>query len=137
MRVEVGMSAPVVTYGPLTRTDIVRYAGASNDFNPVHHDETFARAAGYPGVLAHGMLSAGLLASFITAWFGPGSVRRFRVRFREIVWPGDQLRAEGVVTAVASAPKPGEPPLAELDLTLRNQHGVPVVTGNATVALAE
>ena len=62
--------APAFQVGPLTRTDIVRYAGASGDFNPIHHDEAFALSAGMPGVMAHGMLSAGILASFVTRWFG-------------------------------------------------------------------
>ena len=63
-----------VTYGPLTRSDLVRYAGASGDFNPLHHDHEFATKAGLPDVMAHGMLSAGLLASALTQWFGAGCV---------------------------------------------------------------
>lgn len=118
--------------GPLTRTDFVRYAGASGDFNPIHHDEGFARAAGMPSVMAHGMLSAGVLASFVTRWFGPGSVRRFKVRFRDPVWPGDVLTAKGRVTDVVVAA--GER-RASLDLALVRQNGDTVVAGEALVAL--
>jgi 3-hydroxybutyryl-CoA dehydratase len=123
-----GDEGPAFSVGPLTRTDIVRYAGASGDFNPIHHDETFALAAGLPSVMAHGMLSAGVLGSFVTRWFGPGSVRRYRVRFRERVWPGDVLRAQGKVVRV-------EDDRATLELSLVRQDGVAVVTGSAEVAL--
>src|SRR5206468_8125827 len=90
----VGDTGPAFSHGPVTRTDLVRYAGASGDFNPLHHDDEYARASGLPGLMAHGMFSAGLLASFVTRWFGPGSVRRFKVRFKEPVFPGDRLSAE-------------------------------------------
>jgi acyl dehydratase len=131
MTVAVGDTGPPFGIGPITRTDIVRYAGASGDFNPIHHDEPFARSAGLPSVMAHGMLSAGILASFVTRWFGVGAVRRYRVRFRERVWPGDVLCAEGRVTRIFDGA--GER-RAELELALRRQDGQPVVTGTAEVA---
>jgi acyl dehydratase len=125
-----GETGPAFVVGPLTRTDIVRYAGASGDFNPIHHDEPFAVAAGLPSVMAHGMLSAGILASFVTAWAGAGSVRRFKVRFREKVWPGDTLTARGKVVRVYGH---GEGRKAELELSLLRQGGTPVVSGTAEV----
>jgi acyl dehydratase len=88
--------APLVI-GPLTRTDFVRYQGASGDMNPLHHDETFARAAGYDAPLAIGMLNAGFLATYATNWLGPANVRRFRIRFREQVWPGDTVTCSATV----------------------------------------
>src|SRR5262249_6185351 len=84
-RVTADRPAPLVV-GPLTRTDIVRYQGASGDMNPLHHDETFARAAGYNAPLAIGMLGAGLLATYATDWLGAENIRRFRIRFRAQVW---------------------------------------------------
>jgi acyl dehydratase len=128
----VGDKGPAFTFGPVTRTDLVRYAGASGDMNPIHHDEGFARDSGLPGVMAHGMLSAGLLASFVTRWFGAGSVRRYRVRFRDRVWPGDVLAAKGEVTALTDV---GGRSCADLDLRLLRQSGEPVVTGTASVWL--
>ena len=127
-----GDAGPARRFGPLTRTDFVRYAGASGDLNPIHHDEGFAQSAGLPSVMAHGMLSAGLLASFVTSWFGAGSVRRYKVRFRERVWPDDVLTAEGKVLRVFETN--GER-RAELDLTLTRQTGEPVVTGIAEVVI--
>ncbi|MBX6722190.1 MAG: hypothetical protein IRY92_02970, partial [Dactylosporangium sp.] len=64
--------------GPITLTDIVRYQGASGDMNPIHHDESFARAAGLPGPVSIGMLHAGYLATYATDWLGAANVRRFR-----------------------------------------------------------
>jgi len=92
-----GATAPPRRMGPLTRTDFVRYQGASGDMNPVHHDETFARAAGYDAPLGVGMFHAGVLASWATDWLGPENVRAFKVRWREPVWPGDVLTLSGHV----------------------------------------
>lgn len=88
-----GLRLDPVAYPALTRTDLVRYAGASGDFNPLHHDPEYAARSGLPDVMAHGMLTAGLLASALTRWFGPGSVLGLSVRFRCPVWPGDMLTA--------------------------------------------
>jgi acyl dehydratase len=128
--VRLGDRGPPFSFGPLTRTDIVRYAGASGDMNPIHHDETFARSAGLPTVMAHGMLSAGLLGSFVTRWFGAGAVRRFEVRFRERVWPGDVLTARGTVIALSEAAGENR---ADLQIELLGSDGRVVVSGTATV----
>jgi len=89
----IGVELPARTFGPLSRTDFVRYQGASGDFNPIHHDEEFARSAGFDTVFSVGMLQAGLLATYCTDLLGPANVRRFKTQFREQVWPGDRLIA--------------------------------------------
>lgn len=94
-----GATAPTRTYGPITRTQIVRYAGAGGDFNPIHHDEPFAQAAGYPSVFAHGMLTAGILSSFVADWVGRDRLRRYAVRYVGQVWPGDTLVVDGRVAS--------------------------------------
>ena len=81
--------------GPVTRTDFVRFAGAGGDFNPLHHDEEYARAAGFPTVFAMGQFQAGLLARFAADWLGAEHVRSYRVRFKAKVWPGDVLVLRG------------------------------------------
>src|SRR5690349_24661884 len=88
---------PPRVVGPLTRTDFVRYQGASGDMNPIHHDEEFARSAGYPAPLSVGMFQAALLATWATDWLGAEAVRGFRVRFAQPVWPGDTLTCSGRV----------------------------------------
>ena len=76
---------------PVTRTQIVRFAGAAGDFNPMHHDEPFAVAAGQPSVFAMGQLTAAILATAVADWFGADNVTAYGVRFKDKVWPGDRL----------------------------------------------
>ena len=83
--------------GEVTRTDVVRYQGASGDMNPIHHDEPFAKSAGYPAPLAVGMFQAGALATWAATWLGPDNVRKTRVRWKEQCWPGDVLHFTAVV----------------------------------------
>lgn len=123
---------PAFSIGPITRSDIVRYGDASQDFNPLHHDETYARELGHPSVFAHGMFSAGVLASFVTLWFGGDSVQRFSAKFREIVWPGDTLTADGKIVSIR---KDDEMLFVSLDLTLRRNEEHVAVEGQAEVAL--
>ena len=129
-----GTELPERTFGPLTRTDFVRYQGASGDFNPIHHDEEFARAAGFDSVFSVGMLQAGLLATYCTDLLGPSNVRRFKVQFREQVWPGDTLVASGRVTQVYEA---GEEPRVDLDITMAREGGGVAIKGTATFATDE
>jgi len=130
----VGTELPERTFGPLTRTDFVRYQGASGDFNPIHHDEEFARAAGFDSVFSVGMLQAGLLATYCTDLLGPVNVRRFKVQFREQVWPGDRLVATGRVTQVYEA---DEEPRVDLALTVTRVGGGVAIAAEATFATDE
>jgi acyl dehydratase len=118
-------------FPPLTRTMFVRYAGASGDFNPMHHDDTIATQVGNPSVFGHGMLSMGLAARVVKDWFGPEAIRRLQVRFAKQVWPGDVLTCRAVVTGTRDVD--GER-LVDLDLTVENQNGDKAITGAATVA---
>ncbi len=99
-RPAVGPLGEPLVQGPLTVTDFVRYQGASGDMNPIHHDDGFARAAGFPTVFAVGMRQAGVLAAFVGDHLGPDNVRRFDVQFRAIAWPGDIITYTGEITAV-------------------------------------
>jgi len=102
--VEVGTELPPLTVR-LTRTDLVRYAGASGDFNPIHHSEHFAAQVGLPGVVAHGMLTMGTALRVVTDWVGdPARVRTYAARFtRPVVVPDDATGAEVLVTATVTA----------------------------------
>jgi acyl dehydratase len=128
----VGARLPERRFGPQTRTDIVRYQGASGDFNAIHHDDEFARSAGMPGVFSVGMLQAGYLGTYCVELFGPQSVRRISVRFAEQVWPGDELVCRGVVSAWYLG---DDGDSAELDLTIGRVSGGVAVSGSATVVL--
>jgi acyl dehydratase len=125
-----GSALPPRTFGPISRTDIVRYQGASGDFNPIHHDEEFARGAGLPTVLSVGMLQAGLLASYCVDLFGPENIREFAVRFRDRVWPGDTLVFSGSVTGIEDDPDGGGR-LVALELVTERGPGDVVLSGRA------
>ncbi|MGI5132902.1 MaoC/PaaZ C-terminal domain-containing protein [Pseudonocardia sp. CA-107938] len=117
----------------LKRTQIVMYAGASADFNPLHTDEPFAReTAGNPTVMAHGMLVMGLAGRVLTDWFGHENVRRYRARFVAPTWPGDTLTVTATVTAVDEVD--GQR-LAEVELVCVAGADRRVLTGSATVAV--
>ena len=89
------MTSPELRVDPITRTDIVRFAGAGGDFNPLHHDEEYARAAGYDTVFAMGQMQAGMLSRLATDWLGLANIRSYRVRFSAMVRPGDELTLRG------------------------------------------
>jgi acyl dehydratase len=130
--VEPGTAAPVRRH-TLTRTDLVKYAGASGDFNPMHTDEVAATAAGQPSVFGHGMFSMGFLGSALTNWAGAGGVVRFKVRFSRQTWPGETL-----VTAVVVTGKREEAGrrLVDVDCSLANEAGEVKVVGTATLQAA-
>lgn len=126
-----GDQAPVVSH-ELTRTDLVMYAGASGDFNPMHHDEVKAQAAGLPSVFGHGMFSMGLLGRALTDYVGVGNLTRYQVRFTKQTWPGEVLTSSVVVTAVRTE---GGEHLVDLDCALANGDGEVKVSGQATARL--
>jgi acyl dehydratase len=129
--VKVGDEAPMLTH-TLTRTDLVKYAGASGDFNPMHHDEVAAQGAGQPSVFGHGMFSMGLLGSAVTDYVGVGNLTRYQVRFARQTWPDEVLSTKVVVTGKRE--EEGQQ-LVDLAVTLSNADGEDKVLGEATAAL--
>ncbi len=128
---DVGATAPVVEHR-LTRTDLVRYAGASGDYNPMHHDEVKATKAGMPSTFGHGMLSMAILGRALTDWLGADALADFSVRFSKQTWPGNTLSTHVEVTEKR---KDGDHNLVDLDCRVVNQDGDVVVQGKATAAL--
>jgi len=127
---EVGSVHEQVVVENLTRTQIVQYAGASGDYNPLHSDEVFAtKVAGYPTVFAHGMLTMGLTGRMLTDYVGDGRLVRFGGRFRAQVWPGDDLTAKAEITEIS------RDNLVDLVITTVNQDGAEVFTGTATARI--
>jgi acyl dehydratase len=127
--VTAGSSPAPRRFGPITRTDIVRYQGASGDFHPAHHDDEYARRHGYPGAFSLGMLCAGYMASFATDWLGPTNVRRFRVRFLDVTWPGDILTCSGRI--VSTYPERDEL-RADVEIECRRQNDAVAARAQAT-----
>jgi acyl dehydratase len=130
--VQVGGELLPLVKGPIRQIQLTRYAGASLDFNPIHQDDEFARAAGMGGVFAHGMLTMGFVAQAVTDWAGAGTVRKIAVRFTGLVRLKDMVTCRGRVVDVRS--KNGTH-LVDLEVWAENQTGDKVVTGKATVAL--
>lgn len=128
MELKVGDTCEMVVIENVNRTHTTKYAGASGDFNPLHHDEFFAKEAGFPSIFAHGMLSMGLTGRMLTDWLGKASLKKYGVRFTRQVWPGDTLTARGEVTAITEE---GGERLATVKLVTRNQNGEAVVEGEA------
>ena len=87
--IEVGNKMPVYTSAPITRTHLVRYAGASGDFNPLHHDQTFVKMIGRKNVIAHGMLIMGIAGEAMTSWIENKYIRKFNARFLSMTEPAD------------------------------------------------
>ena len=130
--VEEGDAAPEWKLEDLNRTMFVRYAGASGDFNPMHHDDTIAQKVGYPSVFGHGMFTAGTLSHYLTDWLGVGNLRKYGVRFRTQIFPGDTLTYGATVTRKY---KEGDESRVDCDLSVVNQKGDVVVAGSCTAAL--
>jgi acyl dehydratase len=117
----------------LKRTQIVQYAGASGDYNPLHSDEIFAtKVAGYPTVFAHGMLTMGMTGKMLTNYVGDARLTKYGVRFTSQVWPGDTLDSTATVKAIEE--KEGKK-LVELEVSTVNQNGVVVLSGYAEARL--
>ena len=130
--INAGDAPPPLSCGPLTRTQFVRYAGASHDFNPNHHDEVYAVANGNKAVFGMGMLAGGYCARLLTDWFGDGSLQRLRIRFASRFWPGDVLTCTARVTGKHEAGGQG---LVDCEFSAVNQDGHADIRGDATAAL--
>ena len=124
-RLKIGDTHSETVVDNLPRTQIVQYAGASGDYNPIHTDEIYTtKSAGYPSVFAHGMLTMGLTGKMLTNYVGDGRLTKFGVRFTNQVWPGDTLTSTATVTAIGDG-------IVSLDVVTTNQDRKEVVRGSA------
>ncbi|MCB0996679.1 MAG: hypothetical protein KDB21_16410 [Acidimicrobiales bacterium] len=132
-QIHVGDRFTQVVVDDLTRTQLAMYAGASGDYHPFHHDDVFARAKGYPGVFAHGMLTMGLTGKLLTDVFGDGALVRYAADFTATVWPGDTLTATATVDTIEVLSQHDRRAHLRIE-TLDQDHRV-VLRGSATVRL--
>jgi acyl dehydratase len=117
----------------LKRTQIVQYAGASGDYNPLHTDEIFTtKVAGYPSVFAHGMLTMGMTGKMLTDYVGDARLTKYGVRFTSQVWPGDTLDSTATLKEIKDE---GGHKIGVFDVSTKNQEGVEVVSGYAEARL--
>jgi acyl dehydratase len=130
-----GQELPPLTKAPVSKTQILRYAGASGDDNLIHTDIETARARGLDGVIAHGMLSMGFLGHYLTYLAGAGATRRLSVRFAAMVRLGDALSCRGTVGSVIRQTDGNV--RAILEIWAENQRRERVTLGDAEVVLRE
>lgn len=129
-QIQAGQSLPSLTKR-VTTEQIREYAEASGDRNPIHLDETFARSAGLPGVIAHGMLTMAFANQLVTDWLGDRAlVKRLQGRFSGMVLPGDEVTCTGTVASKDDAGR-----RVVINIAVTNQRGEKVF--NKAVAEAE
>ena len=132
-KLKVGATHEEQVVDNMTRTQLVQYAGASGDYNPLHTDEVYTtRVAGYPSVFAHGMLTMGMTGMMLTNYVGDGRLTKFGVRFTRQVWPGDALTSKATVAAIREE---GGQHFVDLTVSTVNQEGTEVVSGYATARI--
>lgn len=125
---QVGDSLEKIELPPVSRLDLIKYAGASGDYNPIHTIDEEAKKAGLPGIIAHGMWTMGNLAKLFTPYVEQGFLQDYSVRFKDMVFLGDILTLHATL-------------IEKTDTHLRfrvaatNQHGNDVIQGEAVVAL--
>jgi acyl dehydratase len=130
--IDEGDEAPSASHA-LKRKDLIAYAAASGDHNPMHTDEVAATKSGLPSVFGHGMFTMGFLATTLTDWAGIGNLARYSVRFTKQTWPGETLTTKIVVTGKSQG-EDGK--RIEADVSVANQDGEVKVAGSATLIAA-
>jgi acyl dehydratase len=131
-KLKVGDTYTAMLVEDLKRTQIVQYAGASGDYNPIHTDGPFAAHVGYPSTFAHGMLTMGMTGKLLTDYVGDGRLTKYGVRFTSQVWPGDTLKSTATVTAIREE---GGQKFVDLTVSTINQNGREVLNGYATARI--
>ena len=129
---ESGSVLPDLRKPPITKLQLVKYAGASGDYNLIHTDDETARRVGLDGVIAHGMLSMAFLGEYLCWLAGPESVRRLSVRFVAMVVPGDTLTCRGRVKERTTGSAGSR---LQLEVWAENQRAERVTVGEAEVEI--
>ena len=128
--IAVGDPVPPLKKDPITQSRLVRYAGASGDFNPIHTVPEYAREAGLDGTIAHGMLIMGMLGQMVSGWVGVKQVAKYGVSFKGMTRPGDKLTATGEVTKKYES---DGVKLADLSVRIADEQGEVKVEGKVTL----
>ncbi|HCX87921.1 MAG TPA: dehydratase [Gammaproteobacteria bacterium] len=129
----IGDRIPSLTVGPIGRTQLALFAGASGDHNPIHLDDEVARESGLPGSIVHGMLNMAFLGRLLTQWVPQQQIQRFSSRFVGMAFPGDEVTCSATVKSLEMPPAGNR---VVLDLIAQNQSGEVLLKGSATIRLA-
>ena len=129
--VAVGAELPTRVIGPLTQTDIVRFAGACGDFNPLHHDVVAARDSGFDAPIAMGQMTAGMAGAWLADWCGIEWMRHLEVHFVSPVFVRDTITFSGSITGMDSV---GEDAVIDIAFTATRDEVV-VAQGTASAIL--
>jgi acyl dehydratase len=128
--IAVGDELPLLVKPPITRATLAFFCGASNDHNPIHVDIDFARAAGKEDVFAHGMLDMAYMGQLLTNWVPQQHIVDFEVKFKAIVYVGDQITCHGLVSEKVDTATGVE---LRIKLKAENQHGEVKLTGESVI----
>ena len=100
MNFQENQKIPDFTKKPITKVQLVKYAGASGDFNPLHFDEEYAKKRGLKKLIAHGMLSMGFLSEYVESIFGVGKIKKLQVNFKSMVFIGEEITCSGKINSL-------------------------------------
>ncbi len=128
-QMKVGETLPVIGLEPVSRLDLIKYAGASGDFNPIHTIDEEAERAGLPGIIAHGMWTMGNLAKLFTPYLDEGFIETYSIRFKGMVFLGDVISLQAEL-------KEKESGRLIFEVAAVNQDGKRVLSGQVAFSLA-
>jgi acyl dehydratase len=128
IELQVGDSLEEVQLSPVSRLDLIKYAGASGDYNPIHTIDEEAKKAGLPGIIAHGMWTMGNLAKLFTPYYEEGFIQDYFVRFKSMVFLDDAITLTATV-------KEKEEKKLRFDVSAVNQNGKEVVKGEVVFSI--
>lgn len=130
--IQVGDAVPALVKSAISLTQLVRYAGASGDFNPLHYDPKLGESIGTGGIIAHGMLIMGIAGQTLSDFVGPGALRKFGVRFKSMTHINDVLTCKGVITEKYEAHNEGR---IAGTVEVADQNGDVKLSGNFVAAV--
>ncbi|MFJ8256743.1 MaoC/PaaZ C-terminal domain-containing protein [Peribacillus asahii] len=129
-QLEVGETLADTQLEPVSRLDLIKYAGASGDYNPIHTIDEEAKATGLPGIIAHGMWTMGNLSKLFTSYYEEGFIETFSIRFKGMVFLHDVIRLQATLAEKS-------PQALRFQVRAVNQHGEDVIAGEVMYALYE
>lgn len=131
-KINVGDIIPEITFDEVTQVQLIKYAGAAGDFNPIHTVPSYAKEAGLDGTIAHGMLIMGMLGKLVSDWAGVKNVVKYGVSFKNKTIPGDVLTAKGEVKKISEK---DESTLVDCKVYIEDSNGDLKVEGKVTIKL--